>query len=370
MAKSRKRVSNSPEQDGQYEQAAASNRPMRHKDLWFRDGSIVLSVENVPSPQNDAVRTLRSFCGRLQSPATTWRRCDRWLPSRALARQIWGFPAFPQSFVWSIVSTIRATHQSTASLNDIYYHYRSYLSNRHSKVDCDRVTSILRISTKYEMAMFRNQCILELKQLYPSSLNYFDAVYSLSGAPWTFQTKEDEAVNFAKVFDLVHELNVPEILPCAFYFWTQLDVSTILATLSKGDSAACLVGRDRLQKMQHEQTYGFVLHFPSYDQCQCCGDCKQQMDSMVTHFHRTKGQWTDLNPYTIQLADFSVYRDGSICAVCLKGMEKDHQNARKKVWDNLPGIFGLGTWEELRTAQMLDTSSSDIWSVSILYSKT
>lgn len=49
MVKSRKRARNERENDDQhpYEQAAANESdPSQHKDLWFSDGSIVLSVEN------------------------------------------------------------------------------------------------------------------------------------------------------------------------------------------------------------------------------------------------------------------------------------------------------------------------------------
>jgi hypothetical protein len=235
--------------------------------------------------------------------------------------------------------------------------YRSYLANRHSKVDYDRVACILRVSTKYQMATFRSQCILELTHLYPSSLEQFDAMYGLNGAPWTFQTKDDMATEFFKVFKLVYELNVPELLPCAFYFCTQLSLPNILAGLSKEDSAACLVGRDSLQKMQYEKTYAFVHHFPGYLGCQSPGSCPREMGRSIPDFYRAKNQWTNLNPYTLQVADFSIYRDGSICPACLKAMEEDHQKSRKKAWEDLPGIFGLGTWEELRAAQMLDTSS-------------
>jgi hypothetical protein len=213
-------------------------------------------------------------------------------------------------------------------------------------VDFERVASILRLSTKYEMATFREQCILELKGLYPSSLEEFDVVYGSCGAPWTFETKDCQAATLFKAIQLAREMNVLEILPCAFYFCTQLSTSVILTAPS--DSTACLIGRDTLQKMQDEQTYSFVHHFTASDGCR--SGCTRQMDQLVAPFYTAKNKWTTLNPFTLELADFSMYH-GSVCDNCFKAMKEGQTSARRKVWATLPGIFGLGTWEELRAAQ-------------------
>jgi len=40
-----------------------------------------------------------------------------------------------------------------------------------------------------------------------------------------------------------------------------------------------------------------------------------------------------------------------LCHPCAEGKLSGYRAAREKVWNDLPSYFGLGTWEELRSAQ-------------------
>ena len=37
-----------------------------------------------------------------------------------------------------------------------------------------------------------------------------------------------------------------------------------------------------------------------------------------------------------------------LCPSCTSSYKDAYKSARKKVWNELPGYFGLGTWEEIR----------------------
>jgi hypothetical protein len=41
----------------------------------------------------------------------------------------------------------------------------------------------------------------------------------------------------------------------------------------------------------------------------------------------------------------------NVCPECVAYCQLQHSNGRRKVWDKLPGFFGLRTWDELKSIQ-------------------
>ena len=40
-----------------------------------------------------------------------------------------------------------------------------------------------------------------------------------------------------------------------------------------------------------------------------------------------------------------------VCTPCVEHAMLQHQEGRKQTWDMLPGIFQLGSWEDIRNTQ-------------------
>src|ERR1700685_4284271 len=78
-------------------------------------------------------------------------------------------------------------------------------------ISFDGVTSVLRLSTKYDIPTFRTKSIFELRKLFPSTLSGFYALFPRGNLDPS-HTLIMQAINVAR------ETNVLELLPCAFYF--------------------------------------------------------------------------------------------------------------------------------------------------------
>ena len=202
------------------------------------------------------------------------------------------------------------------------------------------ISGILRISTKYNLVSIRKKCISVLQEAFPSTLAKCDSVLSRK-----YEYIPSEVV---RIIPLAREANVPIVLPWAFYLCGHIPVDGIMTNtvMSWRDKALCLAGKERLWEAQKTLTHEFLMHFkPSVG---CTSGCQAHFSSGIT--------WKDTEALRQNPHPLEEYKDWGtfpfqLCSRCLTAMKARHKEGREKVWEMLPVIFELGTWDEINKEQ-------------------
>lgn len=197
------------------------------------------------------------------------------------------------------------------------------------------VSGILRISTKYGMVSIRKKCISILQEAFPSTLATCETVLSRK-----YEYVPGEVV---RIIPLARETNLPMVLPWAFYLCAHISVNEVMtnSVLSWRDKALCLAGKERLWEAQKALTHQFLMQFKPL--AGCTSGCQTRYSCGVT--------WRDtevlrLEPHPLaEYKDWGTFPSQQVCPKCLSAMKLQHKEGREKVWEMLPGIFELGTWD-------------------------
>ncbi|ESK92286.1 hypothetical protein Moror_4684 [Moniliophthora roreri MCA 2997] len=210
------------------------------------------------------------------------------------------------------------------------------------------LSGILRLSTKYQVDYLRQRVYRVLSELYPTTLEEWDARDAFVNLE-TF-----EARPFA-VFLLAKETNLPTLLPAALYLCADSqDIGFILDGLPSIDNThieldwpdkkACIRARETLSIALRTRLFAFLTGQMDFPGCHRTSMC-----------NNTRWKWLQGVEASLGSGVFSVsfpwaqYQSG-VCDSCHR-LSRDHYVAeRQKLWDELPVLFGLPTWEELRRA--------------------
>lgn len=214
------------------------------------------------------------------------------------------------------------------------------------------VSGILRLSTKYCMTQLREKSIDILKQKIPCTLSDFLSTRS----EYLRHHHDYPPSTRIRIINLARETNVPELLPFAFYQCARLDWKLLLNgtysdVLSWRDKAICFAGRERLIDAQKTYTHSFLVDFKPSSACLRPGGCgfpsrgRNFNWDLLRNFFRVPQA---LEPLNLNLWDPPIY---SFCRRCEDNLQEEHRKGWECIWEMLPGIFELGSWEEIRKTQ-------------------
>ena len=202
------------------------------------------------------------------------------------------------------------------------------------------------MGTKYEIAQLRSDAVKRLSYEYPSSLKEFDESYIM---PWKKITFE-KGITFS-VANLAQEIGLTSILPAVFYRICASNdfIEEVLdgergeigqqLTLSSDWQRICVLARERLLEMQHNQTFRWAADGPSY-QCKRRDKCDIESMKVFRQIFRNKPSCIALDPWKTK------YEKG-FCSLCVARFKEIHDVGRLNIWNQLPSVFGLPGWDEL-----------------------
>lgn len=200
------------------------------------------------------------------------------------------------------------------------------------------VSGILRFSTKYSIKLLRQKCIDILRRKFPSTLTGCDTILA--------SQYRYISASLVAAITLARDANIPEILPWAFYICTHIEMELLLndELLSWRDKTMCLAGKERLWEGQKSITHPFLFDFVRSPSCQV--GCKSCLPPQMG--------WRDTEDLRVSphpLSRYTRWDALNVCSECVTRIQLQHQAGREKVWEMLPGIFGLGSWEKIHKEQ-------------------
>ncbi|EGN98367.1 hypothetical protein SERLA73DRAFT_109815 [Serpula lacrymans var. lacrymans S7.3] len=231
-------------------------------------------------------------------------------------------------------------------------------------VDFFYLAGILRLSTKYFISHLRTKAILHLTQTWCYALDAHDRMIQRA-----LQSPITDDITFPyahplHVLNLAREVNVQIVIPSVLYYLTLYPLADIL----RGDHPKLLCEhpsrpscqlssidlKDYTLMFQHrwDLMLRFVHEFfgeRSADMT-CLNGQASCTNGFARHANRLSRSWrsrTSPLHYMMQ-ATQELVSDVNICFVCRKIFERDAIALRQKVWDELPTVIGLPTWEELK----------------------
>ena len=167
----------------------------------------------------------------------------------------------------------------------------------------------------------------------------------LKGAP-LLQIQPRPGLHF-DVINLAQEVNVPSLLPAAFYsYLMDYDIGEVLGGITREDLSVaklsdkyrevCMRGWHDLIVRQQEQTF-IWLNLIQPQRNICCDPKKE-------HIFYT--EWYP-SPKCIALACWDRTWEVGLCSRCKVNCQISHKDGRTKIWNELPSVFGLQGWDEL-----------------------
>jgi hypothetical protein len=252
----------------------------------------------------------------------------------------------------------QSTRLGTPLLNSLSILFHIIISRYYDitkPADFSVVAGILRLSTKYEVRYLRQRATQHLLSVYSATLDEWDQrksgiIPSFSGRPLA-------------VLCLAREVDIPILLPAAMYGCVTSALEILLdgATLHDGshveldwrDKRSCIVARSRLSDALLGRIFNFLL-WPSPSGCSTAANCTIGRMKHLCRFQTRS--LTMGGPRPLSKRFLKGFQD-DVCGFCYSTAQTSFVGARRALWDDLPGIFGLPSWQELGAVMHADVES-------------
>ncbi|KAJ7434075.1 hypothetical protein FB451DRAFT_1572183 [Mycena latifolia] len=293
---------------------------IRSTDFWYDDGTVVLQVENT---------LYRAYRGLVSSHSTIFRDTFAIPQPTEESTEIEGCA------VVQLHDTVKDFTRFLKALHQIGFYPSCPVSG------IAELGSVLRLSDKYDVPILRESMVLTLSTLYPtSSLNEWCTRTTPQG--YTKSASDDiVALNLAVAMD------IRSVLPAIMYsVCCQYDLASLLCGTSRVKIASleyrnkCILAFPRLILAERD-----LLRYLTREEGDKDCDSPEQCDG-----ERLRWLAADL---ATERCDPLADANGDdwdclgTCTSCLDAAKAAFNSIRQQLWNELPGIFGLGTWEEL-----------------------
>nr|GAT49874.1 predicted protein [Mycena chlorophos] len=214
------------------------------------------------------------------------------------------------------------------------------------------LASVIRISRKYEFREVLQTAIDRITFENPPTLAAYDALKT--GNAYTPSRIVNHHGLLFDTITLAWENNLMAVLPCAYYralvgasqakIFDGLPRSDgTVAMLASFHQRACSLGRTALFSAQWDLKHTFGWTDPDLGPPLGCRDpvgCKQRKLNFQRR-HLIRGS---LAPF----CTLAFVETMGLCEICVADVRAQMVVGRQKMWDELPGYFGLPPWEELK----------------------
>lgn len=210
------------------------------------------------------------------------------------------------------------------------------------------VVAVLKLSHKYDVPHLRRCALLHLATAYPTSLRDWDR-RSTAGT-FSPPTRLDDEL---ELLQLVTLHDVRWVMPMLYYSCSTRSVFEIIeskaTSLDQIDQRRIRLAGYLKQYSSTTRALRFLI-LPSSDGCTTRDACNIKA---LSWFEQAE-TWRPSIPLNIW--DDSDWKKlgNDICTACLTRAKAAHRKARHTIWDDIPGMYGLPSWQELEMLKLRD----------------
>jgi hypothetical protein len=292
-------------------------------DLWYTDGNIILETESSSFKVYSGILAQKSsvFRDMLSLPQPT-ETCPKDVPTVRLYDSA-------EELTWFLKAILDP----------------EFFESPPAPTDLNVIGGILRLSLKYDVPYLQKRALLHLESTYPSTLGAWKCRDLQRTIPPIINTP------FA-VLPLVREFELTWILPAVLYCLCSYTVPQIYdgvtwrqrhITISPEDRRRVLVGRAELVHLQNNLSLG-CLRISPHTHCISPSKCIEHRRRWLNHV----STWDMADP--LDCLDKSMDDiKADLCLACYNQSKIVLEEVQSEIWNKLPQIFGLSSWEVLES---------------------
>ncbi|KAF8887171.1 hypothetical protein BD779DRAFT_533356 [Infundibulicybe gibba] len=233
--------------------------------------------------------------------------------------------------------------------------------------DFFHLAGVLRLSNKYFIKHLREQAVAYLTRIWSFTLRGHDDMISRALESPLVGNLSYPYVHPLHVLNLAREANVDIIVPSALYFLSLYSLADLLradhpklmvdypskpsSELSLADIPVYTLMFQYRLDVAHEFIRQFGSNRTPGPSCSTAADCTRGFARFGSRLSRSWYMRSSALHYMAQ-ASREINHEDTICRHCQRSFQEDVQSYREKVWNNLPSIIGLPSWEDMRTQQL------------------
>jgi len=236
--------------------------------------------------------------------------------------------------------------QQIVPLTTLGYRY----PERNKVPDFTTFSSILRITTKYEMTAVRTRILDVVREAYPQTFEGLAPDKPIGERIFSGLTPHPN-----EVLNLFVQQKLTSALPLAYYMAARRGLDSLMDTrlptsarLSPDVLRAAMKGLLALREMELKEIHRLVLGSKGSRSCsQPNCPSRNATGPRVSEAHQeVVGRIADSahsGTKILEVLSLDVCEGGcaGFCRSCVEGWEAGHADVRQKVWGTLPGMFGL-----------------------------
>ncbi|KAJ6535567.1 hypothetical protein B0H19DRAFT_432915 [Mycena capillaripes] len=213
------------------------------------------------------------------------------------------------------------------------------------------LTSILRMSHKYQVDPLRKRALIHLSSSFPTTLLEYQNLTDDS-PPWITELRDSDDANcdFDAMVLLARELSIDWILPVVFYRICEysLEEAILEGKMHLQDKTRAMTGARMLEAVGVTKMLDFLWPLGQNPGCYSAEACAK---SRYEWRHKAEG-WRDRHLSAAVRMPLEIWEQSDwdrldVCDVCMSSMKVVHEEAKQSLWDGLPEVFGLPAWSEL-----------------------
>lgn len=204
------------------------------------------------------------------------------------------------------------------------------------------------------MAYLRKRALAHLFLSFPLTLEQWDQRQKVStlAAELDVDTWPGPTSKTLKVIEVAKDLDIPWILPAAYYDFSAVSLELILNDSKWNDGTIDTDTKNKILIGYHKQTTATrsqmleFLYCDPLERCtnrnsnDACGEVRRRL-------YCATQEWSVTKPLEAMVdGDWECFL-GDLCGLCLEVAKIRFQKARKEFWEKLPEIYGLPGWDVL-----------------------
>lgn len=216
---------------------------------------------------------------------------------------------------------------------------------------------LLGICSKYQTMLVLRRVVTTLQHFFPSTLSELDHSYNdcpdrchtfPAGHPFRCSTLDNGDVR--RLVQTARKAELHVLLPAAFLWLSVDEIPEILsekyADWSRDELSTLLQGMLELDRIGRDDVFD-ALYSPQRDISDQCSNPAWCHDSRHAIIIDTQ-YWGYDKVMPFHTLDFEKSEAPQLCSACEDALKKSYLAGRATAWEQLPGVFGLPGWEELR----------------------